>query len=86
MVAVEKVAVTSLAVFMATVQEVKEPLHAPPQPEKIEPEAGVAVRVTSVPRVTTALHVGPQLIKLGNELTEPLPLPVLLTVSGNVVG
>ena len=68
------------------VQEVAEPLQAPPQPEKVEPEIGVAVRVTLVPLVTNVLQVGPQLIQLGAEVTVPLPLPVLLMASENVVG
>jgi hypothetical protein len=84
MVAVEKVAVTLLAAFITTEQEVPVPLHVPLQPEKVEPEAGVAVRVTLVPLAKDALQVSPQLIPLGNEVTVPLPLPDLLMVSENV--
>ena len=62
------------------------PLHAPLQPEKVEPAAGVAVRVTLVPLVTDALQVGPQLIQPGQELTVPLLLPSLLMVSKDVGG
>ncbi len=71
---------------MATVQDVPAPLHAPPQPENVDPEAGVAMRVTLVLLKTDAPQVYPQLIQFGEELTVPLPLPVLLMVSVNVVG
>jgi hypothetical protein len=67
-------------------QEVLAPLHAPLQPEKVEPGIGVAVRVTLVPLVIDALQVDPQLIQLDDEVTVPLPLPSLLTVSENEPG
>ena len=44
---VPNVAVTPVAAFTVTVQ-VPVPLHAPLQPAKDEPEAGVAVKVTGV--------------------------------------
>jgi len=49
---------------------------------KVEPEAGVAVKVTLVPEAILALQVLPQLIPLGEELTVPLPVPLLVTVRG----
>jgi len=44
-----KVAVTDLAALMATVQVVPETVSQPLQPMKVEPKAGVAVMVTTVP-------------------------------------
>jgi len=43
-----KVAVTLFAAFIVTTQDAV-PLHAPPQPKKVLPLAGVAVRVTVLP-------------------------------------
>ena len=47
---VVKVAVSERAAVMLTVQ-VLVPVHAPLQPLKVEPAAGVAVSVTAVPLV-----------------------------------
>src|SRR5260370_27968983 len=61
------------------------PEQLPPlQPAKVEPPAGAAVSVTSVPLLYKAEHVAPQLIPAGLEVTVPLPDPVLLTESVNV--
>ena len=43
-----KLAVTDCAALIVTVQ-MPVPVHAPLQPPKVEPAAGVAVRVTGVP-------------------------------------
>src|SRR5207247_46702 len=52
------------------------PEHPPPlQPSKVEPVAGVAVRVTGVPLSKDAEQVAPQLIPAGFEVTVPLPVP-----------
>ena len=77
-----KVAVTLCAAFIVTVQE-PVPEHPPPvQPVKVEPPEGVAVSVTLVPLVKVALQVDPQLIPAGLEVTVPVPVPLLVTVSG----
>src|SRR5258708_23939515 len=75
-----KDALTLVAVFIGTTQE-PVPLHAPLQPAKVEPEAGVAVRATLVPVEKLALHVAPQLMPAGLLMTDPLPVPERDTVS-----
>jgi hypothetical protein len=75
------VAVTVVAAFSVTVQ-VPVPEQPPPlQPEKVEPAAGVAVKVTAVPLAYAAMHVAPQEIPAGLLVTVPIPEPVLFTVS-----
>ena len=46
---VAKVAVTERAADIDTAQVMAVPVHAPLQPAKVEPAAGVAVNVTVVP-------------------------------------
>jgi hypothetical protein len=79
------VAVTVLVAFRVTVQ-VPVPVQPPPlQPAKVEPFAGVAVRVTVVPLAKVAEQRMPQmisddaLISLGALTTVPLPGPILTT-------
>ena len=71
-----KEAVTFLVALSVTVQ-LAVPLHAPDQPLKVAPLAGVAVRVTAVPLVNEALQVLPQLMPLGLLLMVPLPVTVV---------
>jgi hypothetical protein len=76
------VAVTVLLWSIVTVQ-VPVPLQPPPplQPAKLEPEAGVAVRVTWVLRLKTAAQVVPlQLRPAGLDVTVPPPVPAFVTV------
>lgn len=75
-----KDAVTLFAASMVTVQA-PVPLHAPVQPVKVLPPAGVAERVTDVLKVMEAEQVDPQLMPPGEEVTVPLPLPDLATES-----
>ena len=49
------------------------PLHAPLKPEKLDPEVGVAVRVTEVPLLKLALQAVGQLIPAGLLVTVPEP-------------
>jgi hypothetical protein len=50
-----------------------DPEQAPLNPEKLYPEAGVAVSVTLVPLLKFAVHVPGQLIPAGLLVTVPLP-------------
>src|SRR6267378_2417602 len=57
------------------------PVQPPPlQPAKVEPAAGVAVKVTAVPTVNEAEQAAPQEIPEGALVTVPLPVPVLVTL------
>ena len=90
-----KVAVTLCAAFMATVQVLALPVHAPPQAERIDPVPGVAVRVMLVPGRKLVLQrrdggtvvnaLVPQLIAafpVRPLVTVPLPEPVVVTLRG----
>jgi len=73
--------VTDVAAFIVTVQ-VAVPAQPPPlQPVKVEPAAGVVVRVTAVPVVKEVEQVAPQEIPTGALVTVPVPAPALDTVS-----
>jgi hypothetical protein len=76
-----KAASTLLAELIVTVQVVDEPEQSPVQPVKIEPAEVVAVRVTTVFSEKLALHVAPQVIPAGEEVTVPDPEPDFVTVS-----
>jgi hypothetical protein len=52
------------------------PEHAPDQPVNVDPDAGVAVRVTLVPEANFAMQLDPQLIPEGLLLTIPVPVPL----------
>src|SRR5207249_1724118 len=78
-----KVAVTDVAALSVTVH-VPVPVQPPLQPLKIEPAAGVAVKVTGVPLANAAAQVVPQAMPAGALVTVPLPTPALLTVSVKV--
>ena len=67
---------------MVTVQEEPVPLHAPPQPAKLQPETGAALRVTGAPAGYEFAHVPGQLITWSVLVTVPLPL--VDTVNGKV--
>jgi len=73
------VAVTLFAALIVT-EQVPVPVHAPLQPEKVWPLAGVAVSVTLVPEVKLAEQVAPQLMPAGKLVTVPLPATVTLRV------
>ena len=73
---------------MVTVQ-LPVPEQAPDQPEKLEPLAAVAVRVTSVPSLKDALsevQESSQSMPEGLEVTAPEPVPDLLSERVNWFG
>jgi hypothetical protein len=67
----------NVAVQVPSAFMVIEPLvqPVPLQPAKVEPEAGVAVRVTTVPLLKVAEHERPQLMPAGLLVTAPFPVP-----------
>ena len=74
------VAVTARACVIDTVQ-VLVPVQAPLQPANVDPLAAAAVSVTEAPLVKFAPQVLPQLMPAGEDVTVPVPLPALVTVS-----
>ena len=74
-----KFALTDFAASMVTLQA-PVPLQAPLQLANVEPESGVAVKLTTVPLAKLAEHVVPQEIPEGVLVTVPVPAPLLATV------
>ncbi len=71
---------TDCAALTVTVQ-VPVPLHAPDHPVKALPTAAVADSTTEVPDRNDDVHVAPQLMPAGLDVTVPEPLPLFDTVS-----
>ena len=76
-----KCAVTVLSEFMVTAQTLFDTLSHPSQPMKIEPNAGLALNVTVVPITYRCSQSLPHWIPDGRDVTAPLPVPPLVTVS-----
>ncbi len=76
---------TDCAADMVTAQ-VLVPVQLPLQPVKMEPTAGVAVRVTAVFAVYASVQSLPQVMPAGVLLTVPIPVPALVTVRRYVWG
>lgn len=75
-----KVAVT-LLFALAVITHVPVPLQPDPlQAANVDPAEAVAVSVTTVPVVNFEEHVPPQLMPAGDDVTLPVPVPVLVTV------
>ena len=55
--------------------------QSPPQPAKVEPAAGLGIRVMNVPTLKRAEQMAPQLIPAGREVTSPEPAPLFETVT-----
>jgi len=66
----------AVAILSASIRTTQEPVpeHEFDHPAKVEPDAGVAVRVTVAPFVTVAMQVEPQLRPEGDEVIVPLPV------------
>ncbi len=79
----EKSAVTLFALVMVTVQAEDVPVHAPPQPSNVPPDAGVAVSVTVEPADALLAQVPPPALQ-SRPPPVTLPSPVTATLSGNV--
>jgi hypothetical protein len=56
-------------------------VQAPLQPAKVDPAAGLGIRVTTVPTAKGAKQMAPQLIPAGREVTTPEPVPLFMTVT-----
>jgi hypothetical protein len=69
---------------MVTVHVAPETVLQPVHPVRTEPEAAIAVSVTTVPLVYGSAQSAPQLIPAGLEVTVPTPLPDRATARGNV--
>ncbi len=77
---------TNVAVMLVAPEMVVVQVPVPPQPPPLQPvktlfASGVAVRVTLLPEANRALQVAPQVIPAGLEVTVPVPVPALVTVS-----
>jgi hypothetical protein len=80
----ENVAVTCVFCPPASASWQLCPLHAPLKPEKLEPAAGAAVRLTVLPPANEAVHVPGQLIPAGVLVTVPLPETVTVSWAADV--
>jgi hypothetical protein len=60
------------------------PLHAPPQPVKTDPALGAANSVADVATAILVVHVRPQLMPAGRDVTVPLPVLVTVKAEANV--
>ena len=72
---------TARAVLIVTTQSAV-PVQAPLQPVKLEPGAGLAVRVTALPRVTDSEQAVPQLMPAGVLSIVPEPATGALLALG----
>jgi len=57
------------------------PLHAPPQPAKLEPASACAVSDTALPPGTVIAHALGQSMPAGDEVMWPVPLPTGWTLT-----
>src|SRR5438270_7273854 len=78
-----KVAVTDRDAFMVTVQVSPETPSQPLQPPKVDPPLALARNVTRLNSSHGPAHDAPQRMPPSTEVTVPVPVPPLLTVSVN---
>ena len=78
-----KLAVMLLAAFIVTTHD-PVPVQVPPQPVKLEPLAGVALKVTLEALLKVAVQVVPQLMPAGLLEMVPVPVPFFVRLSANV--
>jgi hypothetical protein len=76
-----KVAPTLCAALIDTVQVLTVPVQAPVQLVKVEPVLAAAVKVTLAFWLKLAEQVVPQLMPAGELLTDPAPVPALVTAN-----
>jgi hypothetical protein len=76
-----KVAVTARADVIETRQVSVPAQPSPDHPANVDPAGAVAVSVTAVPSSKRALHVAPQSMPDGDDVTVPVPPPALVTAS-----
>jgi len=69
------VAVTEVLLDRVTMHVLVPEQPPPDQPPNVEPVLGVAVSVTAVPLAKFAEHVVPQVMPVGELLTDPVPVP-----------
>ena len=81
-----KVAVAAWSAVSVSVQVAALPLQAPLQPMNVDPGAATAVSVTLVPFANVVSQMAPQSMLAGLLVTEPLPVPALVTVSWRCSG
>ena len=79
-------AVTEATELRVTIHAPVPEQAAPVQPVNVEPDAAVAVKVTTVLLGKAAEHVDPQLMPAGLLVTVPAPPPVLFTVKTGDTG
>ena len=79
-----KVAVTFLELSMTTVQILPLTSAQPDQEVKVELASATAVRVREVPYMNVVEQVLPQSIPPRLEVTVPLPVPELITLSASI--
>ena len=79
-----KVAVTARVWVIDTVQA-PVPVHPPAHPANVEPLAAAGVSLTDEPLAKFALHVVPQLMPAGDDVTVPVPVPFRVTARLNDV-